>query len=278
MKKETVLYIVIAILLVVVSCGTTYIIMEGKYKDDNPKTNIQEPNSKDSETEYRNEVKLKETKKDGDKIVQNFTIDINGKSHLMKLEFNNTNADSWQTVKGLYKNIELYSYESDANMNFNEEAIKSVMNEKNFGFIKGTDNKFYLYVLATNTYPAGDQNIFMYIFNDELEMIQGNMKYQTPGKYRTFAVNNGQTLYYVGEKEEHKTYTDTFGICDGKEYCDNILKIVDNKIYYYEVIDFQIADKTTGTLEERVYTVGNNKLEYTTINKYNIVSIVGAVE
>ncbi|HBA37695.1 MAG TPA: hypothetical protein DCY94_03145, partial [Firmicutes bacterium] len=53
------------------------------------------------------------------------------------------------------------------------------------------------------------------------------------------------------------------------------LKIEDDKIYYLKAKQNITGEEDYGTLEERIYTINNDKLEYTVKNKFKITWIAG---
>lgn len=56
--------------------------------------------------------------------------------------------------------------------------------------------------------------------------------------------------------------------------CHTMFKIKDNKIYYLKSkLKENYSQNDYGTLEERVYTINNDKLEYKVINKYKIIEM-----
>ena len=91
MKKNTVLYIIITILLIIIAIGITYIIMDNKNKEE-----IVEPSDNDKKEETPNKeedpvkedgVTLKNSIKNNDTITQEYEIILNGKEQNIKIIF-----------------------------------------------------------------------------------------------------------------------------------------------------------------------------------------------
>lgn len=91
-------------------------------------------------------------------------------------------------------------------------------------------------------------------------------------------VFNGATGFIL--ENENAWYPNIYNMCnyyDGKCYIG--VKIENNKIYYlYPNVDFENRQENYyGYMEEREYTINNNKLEYKVLNKYKIINGAGQV-
>ena len=109
MKKNTVLYIIITILLIIIAIGITYIIMDNKNKEE-----IVEPSDNDKKEETPNKeedpvkedgVTLKNSIKNNDTITQEYEIILNGKEQNIKIIFT---YDENNGIKGVLNNNILY--------------------------------------------------------------------------------------------------------------------------------------------------------------------------
>ena len=284
MKKNTILYIIITILLIVIAVGITYIIVDNKNEEEviKPNDNQEENNNKEEEPTIEDGITLKNTYQEGDNIIQEYEVILNGNKSTLNVEYsyeylndiiahhilgnlNDTNIfesykrdnydDSNNTIIPNYNKKEL----------FNSTALNKEFNENNFEIIKGTDNKNYLVIYSEyhDTFSNGeDTDSSIYILNDKLEIINENMDFDLYNQN-----------YNVVLKVENAIpwYEDT--TCQD-EFCHRILKIEDNKIYYLVTNlkeNYQIGDY--GTLEERVYTINNSQLTYEVINTYKITEM-----
>lgn len=288
--KKYIPYILITILLMIASSGATYIILNNKYN----KQSINEPsqNNKDktnendkSNTDIDNEnnvnkdsVKLVATKNNNGKITESFEIILNGKKNTFTIDFSyeidNTLDVPGHILKGVYNNEELYYScifkDITKSEYFNINKIREYFNESNFVIIKGTDNKNYL-ALVVN----GNKNdVLMYLYDEDMQLItdanlsEANSSMQRGGT-NAFVVSNFYNSVSKLEEDKEVWYKNTFNFQYNTEYLPNInVKIEDNKIHY--LVSLRDSETNTGELEERVYTINNNKLEYKTINKYHI--------
>ena len=212
MKNKT-LYIIIAILSLIIISEGVYIFLN--QKDNNIpinnedkeviENNDEEKDSKE-EDENNNEeednkdvikdgVKLVNTKKETDKIIQEFEITLNGTSKTLAIEYSHSGPElSTYYITGDYNKAELFYTETN-NEKFNESFINEEFNENNFKIIKGTDNKSYLAII---TYSGSTDSYHheLYILNDNLEFLDINSN----DLYDTYAENIPQsfviTTYY----------------------------------------------------------------------------------
>lgn len=298
---ERSIYIVIIVILVgVLSCGITYIVMKDKNSTDT-EDNLKENNnsstnnkSEEEESTLTDGVKLLRTYQENDKIFQEFEVLLNSKKSKLQLEYSFYEDDTFEVhdygVVGSYKeNNVIYSniirdnYEEkdgeikitktrtkDEILNINK--IKSNLNENNFQIIKGEDNKNYLllYPYTNEESPAGNPTVIL-VFNDDLKLISENLmsKSESPDEIlrNGFTVNN-----YIGNapcevEKSNEVY---------KDY-KNYTKIDNNKIYFlYPIINR--SNMESSILEERIYTINNNKLIYKINNTYKITSICQQTE
>lgn len=112
------------------------------------------------------------------------------------------------------------------------------------------------------------------VYNDNLELIN---------KEEIIAYSGGCVLYLDKDYEKNdykdkffKWYKDNFdySLLGCISDCEVRGKIENNKIYNY-VPKLNKNEQGTGTLEEREYTINNNKLEYKVINIYTIYGGTG---
>lgn len=290
-KIEKYIYMVLGLILVgVISSGVTYMILDNEKNNKAPNENNGE--NKEPIT-LENSVKLEKEYELNDKIFQEYTIVLNNKKQILKIEYSYTfNEQEGYVVKGIWNQNEIYfdTYQSNSEV-FNKtdlkkfytvDHIKKAINENNFQFIKGTDDKSYLTITSVQNYEYGPLKQF-YIINDNLKIINKQFN-----QYGTDINNNGDNaMIIVGESSfmttndlEAHTYKGALKVCTPLNTCNSNLKIENDKIYYLNPVlknesDWQENDY--GTLEERVYTINNNKLEYKVENTYKITAIAGQI-
>lgn len=292
MKKiERYIYIILIIVLVgVIASGTTYILVKDNNKTDlkenNDKTNNNEVKDNNNENEVKEDsVKLNKVYNLNDKIIEEFEITLNNSTQIMKVvfEFEEPTNDNY-IVTGRFNNILILNNEQYNKEMLKKEdyysinAIKKDFNENNFQIIKGKDNKNYL-LIKTNK-----NNGKIYIFNDNLEIISKNI--EDSYDYDSIEDNNHDYFYQFQDSSGINIVEEVEGLswygqennCDECTPSYNIFKVEDNKIYYlalripqdwYTTYEEMGISGYGSKIEERIYTINNNKLEYKVINTYN---------
>jgi len=257
--KKSLLYVIVCLLLIVVASGTTYIIMKTKdnHKEDN-KTETKNPNKA-----LKDNIKLINTNKNNNKITQEYEIILNGKKNNISIDYIISQNNEGFDIKALINDLEIYTYIEDNTKQYSEELIKDNFNEKNFQIIKGTDNKNYLVIRNFYySYITGNYSAY-YIFNDDLKNITDKEKLCVVSDRNAMSFENDKNVYY-----ENSNYR-----CN---VCQVRSKISDNKIY--SLIPTEKEGMTFGVLEEREYTINNDKLEYKIVNSYEIKDVAGQME
>lgn len=260
--KEKILYVVIACLLIIISSGVTYIVMDNNNSKEGKenKTPIKENSN------IKDEIKLVDIKEEDNKIIENFKIILNSKENNLEVIFDYQKGDPWGYVSAKVSNNQFVSFAIPEGSNFNKEKIKDMFNENNFKIIKGEDNKNYLAIgsMANN---AG----YVYIYNDNLEVLNAN----TNDAYK---INNGFVAFPFGNNpcgiEKDPIYENDFNLKNDYGLLKGLhLKIDNNKIYYLRVItdSDNKMDFNNYYLEEIVYTINNNQMTYKTLDKYKVL-------
>ncbi len=266
-KLEKSIYAVIILVLVAaIACGTTYLVMMDK---DNTNTENNEEINKNS----NDGVKLVDVKLVGDEIIKNFDVTLNGKQNTLTVKYS-YNYDSQfhvQSVVGRfgkavfseYEYSDLYFTKSDI---FNVERVRERLTADDFIIIKGNDSKNYLGVISSTK----SDNV-LYILNDNLDILDVNSNdiyYPLYRDVRGFMIT---TFYNSPCLEKGFTwYDNTFNIID-EIYRPKLafkVKIEDNKIYYLALKGKDVLATDGAVIEERVYTINNDKLSYEVINTY----------
>lgn len=280
-------YIVIVILVAVIAAMGTYIVMKEKPSNKPDTGNNSSENGSSSENNAKTGVELVSTTESGENIIQTFNAYMNGKNVPLQFMYSyKTDIDEdnlkMEQVEGTMNNIRTYFHEetmkstSKKGSMLNKTVIDSDFSTKNFIIIKGTDNKDYL-LIVTHMYDlgVGDDDL-MYVFNDNLELIKPTDIAATCHD-DSFVVYSRMTNIKV---EENPWYSNEFNIDTSKSdfRTSSIkVKVESNQIYYLmPILKFADAtDNDMGTLEERIYTINNNKLTYKTIKTYKITDAAG---
>ncbi len=256
-------------------------------KSDDEQNNNEENNNLEENNEKTEDgVKLLNTTKENDKIVQEYEIVLNGKINILKLYFELEKNEYFYHITCVYNNVNFYDF-GKYNPEFDEEAtlssdeafqidyIKNYFNEDNFIIIKGEDNKNYLaiynYVSEAEVY--GDTNL--YIYNDNLDLLNQNEE---------ILINNEGQLLSIDEEDclnkNHCTYKsdvwyeNKFKV---RDEADQIrVKIENNQIYVLKALGNNDYICDGGILEERIYIIKDNKLSYEVINKYQVTGGAGS--
>ncbi len=279
-KLEKYILIVISFILVVfLASGTTYLIMDNKNKNNdniNNNDNVNQDNKEKEDVILSDGIKLKDIKKIGDKVTENFEIVLNGKKKDFLVEFKYEKDEQFNSeyIIGTFNNyvVELDYHpmeEGNKDALLTTSNIKNIFNVNDFKIIKGNDNKNYLLVIS-----KGYVDNVAFIFNDNLENIATDIEdiYDRAINLQNEASKNGFmiTTFYntpCDDGLDKIWYKNAFNI---KDKTDFALKIDNNKIYYLATIK---RDDNTYHLEERAYTINNNKLSYTVLNDYSVTNI-----
>ena len=270
-KNEGVIYIVLFTLLLGVVIGVfSLAIIRLK---DNSKKETKDNNTKTEEKnnpKIEDGVKLSNIYKTGNNIIEEFEITLNGNIKKVNVTYTATlmptvEGEDAQAELSVKSNLDLLNdivvYDVYFSEDFTIEQIKRDFNESNFVIIKGTDNKNYLAIFSLTSSTSGN-GIDVKIVNDEYKEI-GNFIYIHD--FHGFEIENNQNIWYPDSLNKG-WQIGTYG-----QYR---IKIVDNEIYY---LDISVDQKTnTGKVEEKVYTINNNKLTSKTINTYKITEITGS--
>ncbi|MCM1052363.1 MAG: hypothetical protein NC483_00075 [Ruminococcus sp.] len=271
---EKYIYIVVIIILVaVISVGGTYIVMSNKNNNDNKEGKQEVIN--DDDNIISDSVKLIDVKQDGVNTIESLEITLNGKTKNMEIVYT---ADSFNdfckfNIDGKYNDIFLYLDRCKSDFTGDlVTLIKDSFNEENYKIIKGKDNKNYLLIITN--YDT------VYVYNDNLELISkdaiedsyenSNSAFTTSNYYTNVVtkLDTNKNVWYINENYCNK-HSDAYG------GCNVVFKVEDNKIYYLalNITELNYTENGYGILEERVYTINNNKLEYEVINSYEVLDI-----
>ncbi len=271
---------IIAILAVIVTAGAYFFMKD--------KVDIKTPGQEEKPRE-KGEVKFLNSKQDGTIITQKYKAYINDKVldldvlytyRVEELENDPNGYKRLEIVEGIYNNIKLFSHKAKSNSSsqkaamFDTGKIDKEMNGDYFRVIRGTDGKDYI-AMATHYYDFSNvpTNNYLYILNDNLEVINNifeDVSHCFYGKQvmmihpGTVGLLSNDNIWYQNQFKYNnlrRNYTS--------------LKIEDDKIYYlyHNILVDDVGN--FGNIEERVYTIKDNKMEYTTEKVYRADGIYG---
>lgn len=245
---KNIIYLIIFITIIIVSCIVIFTI-------NNPQ---------------KKQIKLSSTIIENDSITQNYKVKLNNKEVTVPIKFTYEFNEQLETyyIKGNINDSTLVYYNKSNNKDsiFNKEELSKQFTNQNFKVLKGKDNKEYLAIISNNqNFDSNYTPEYLYIINDNLDLIMLN------------DMNLMIKDYNIKVKVENEKiwYKDTFNICQDKNNCKIMLKIENNKIYNLVINPESTLENDLGTIEERIYTISNNKLEYNIKNTYKIVGSYG---
>lgn len=285
--NKKIIFVILSFVALIAIGSIAYVVLSDNIDDkplvddnDDKDKNIDDNEDKNPPKVKKDSISLKTTKKSGDKIINTYALVMNNKEKTFEVEFSYESHEDYAEISGKGLDIVLYSLGSEENLesNFTEGNIKKLIDEQAFKFIKGEDGKTYLGVIAGNHSFVSGYTSRLYIFNDELEMLTGEIDNLGCGNKDFFTINT-LTIGYMGSKEPGKSgYKDSLGVCqDGVLNCHVNVKIEDDKIYvlYAKDINALSDNGVYGTLEERIYTISNNKFNYKVNSTDTITDLAG---
>ena len=277
MKNKVLIGIIIVLVGVIIVEGVYLFTSKEDGKENNSSINIpkeeeeeNEPNDNETSEDY---VKLVNTKEEDNQIIQEYEIYMNNKTNKLLLNYRlfeeNMSDYIWFGLQGNYQNEEFYNFDryslenNDSNIANGKEYVEmselltiefvnATFNENNFVFIEGVDDKTYLGVISKIDSVMHPDNSYLYIYNDNLELI-GSLIIFT--KSQTFIFNDNQNHFY----------NDNYSLCH--DDCQIRLNIQGNQIHvlYYN----PYCTDGNNIIDERIYTINNNVLEYEIVNSYS---------
>ena len=268
MKNKVLIGIIIILVGVLVAEGIYLFTSKEEEKENNSYINIpkeEEENSESNGDETSEDyVKLVNTKEEDNQVIQEYEMVLNGEYQEFIVEFsyeqeanhsNSSNAVNY--LNGTLKDNIVYSEIRGEMLSIS--YINSMFSSQNFIIIRGEDKNY----LAVATFEREDYGDFMYyqIYNDHFDYIDSISLY----------VGNQSIENNLGFDGYQNVFTDIYYLSE--DYYSVRSKIEDNHIYE---LAYVCDDVYYGILEERVYTINNDKLEYEVINTYTDLEIAGA--
>ncbi len=301
--SEKWVYIILGIIVGgILAGGVVFAVLNGNNKTNPETTNTNKDkenkdekqdneDKQDTSVQVNDGVKLKEVKEDGNKITETFEVILNGKKKDINIVFGCLDNGEYYNITGTYNGIIDFYIDSENKEDskfediYNVEKIKTYFTEDNFKVIEGEDKKNYLIIIkSVPSHDNGDN--YAYVFNDELDLISKDsikddyMYFDKMIKVKSYfsLEDSHQPMDTVRQVESvDGPWYETSGHANDINIKHKVFKIKDNKIYYLAWI--RNEDSTTwekdgyGTLEERVYTIKNDKLEYNVINTYKATMV-----
>lgn len=315
MKKNIAIYVIITLLACALTGTIIYILVDkkdnkteikennnDKINNDNETNNNEEDNNNQNEEPTKQDgVKLLKTYNLNDKIIEEFEITLNGKTKNMNIvyEYKYEEDDDYfnHVINGKFNNLDFFTSSLQLEDNtgkknkkediFNLNIVNNGFKENNFKIIKGKDNKNYLVVMADVDFSYGTCKV-VYIFNDDLKLIsEKSITDSYDFQYREKIVSEKDYFPYTNSfySSPYKVQGLTwYGTCNDCDNSDVIFKIENNKIYYLSLVipnnyKFNEMDKILekAKIEEREYTINNNKLEYKVIKEYKVLEFAQSI-
>ncbi len=267
--KNKVLIGIIIILVGVIAFEGVYI-FTNQNEEEPDKSYINIPKEEEEENESNNDetsedyVKLVNTREDDNQVIQEYEMVLNGEYQEFIVEFsyeqeaNHANSsDTVNYLNGKLKDNIVYSEIRGETLAIS--YINSMFSSQNFTIIKGEDKNY----LAVATFIGEDYGDFMYyqIYNDSFDYIGSTSLY----------VGNQSIENDLGFDCYQSIFTDIYYLSE--DYYSVRGKIENNHIY---ALVYVCDEVYYGILEERVYTINHDKLEYEVINTYTDLKVAGA--
>lgn len=262
------IYVISAVFIGSILFCTGYVLAENKIE------NIDKGEYKENIKDIENKVTFRSIKKKKDKIIEAFDVTINGITEIFKVEFSKEASGSNAAIRGKVQDKTFYydnlgMSDEEIETKFTEENLKKNFTESNFHFIEGEDGKSYLLVTAQNKTSEKEAS-YMYLLNDKMDILEGDLSYDSLNKTDYMTIYDESVSF---KSTELKGYEDKLGICEENSCLINI-SLEESKIYYIKAFP-KCSKDDSGYLEERVYTIRENKLNYTIKNRYKITESQG---
>lgn len=274
-------------ILAALTVGGAYMFMSGKIDVDDVFDKKEQVDTND-----KGEVKFLNSKRDGAVITQTYKANINAKEISIDVIYTYENiplSEEEKVQEGfsreeritgklgdivLFESFERTNNTSQRAQSFDTQKIDKEYNLNYFKVIRGTDGKDYL-AIATHIHDGAHQsNVnYLYVFDDEMKVISNvfDDKLTCSKEKTTFMIHPGSVGIVVSDDA---WYENQFKY-DNSGRLFTSLRVEDNKIYYLLHNVAISSSGEFGTLEERIYTINANKLEYETVRSYKATSIFG---
>ena len=309
-NKGLISLIIILILIILGLAGfITYDkVLKDKYFDKKETKEVKKEKSKkesqttDNKQIGENSIKLKDTTITGQTAKQAYNVNINGKeSYLnidLKYEFKEYDSgDKYHYIKGYLNQKQIFDAVYDGSLKeyainelMNKENINKIFNESNFKLIDGKDNKKYILMYGAYGYigdsgSLGNSYDLLYVLNDKYEFIQdntvkSNIDYEQEYLNNAFVIHRGTDVIYQVDNG-NPWFEDIFNICSKiiqddsttKDICKVFIKVNKDSIDYLYT-SYTTTGDPIAKVEERNYTISDNKLSYTSGKTYTTNKVI----
>lgn len=285
------MYVMLVVLAMLLSGTTVYFIMKDKpidIKQSNEENDVKSDEEKNDKGDEKSEkdiqlksgIVLNRREKVGDKFIEDYSIEMNGKTRTLTIEFSQDYDNNENQIIGKIGNDILFTKRNiNGDSDFlKKESIIGLVDAKNLFIIRSTDGKDFLGVASNIDYREDDMASYQYlmIYDENFELIDGINPSDNSDDVRLDSLENNINTKGVNPflittgslpnimVENNPWYNNTFNTCKNQTNCKIKVKIENDKIYYLTSIDF--FDK----LENRVYSITNGRLEYNVLTSYEI--------
>lgn len=278
MKKNGVKIFIILVLALIVTVGA-YMFVNNKHNNNNP-------TQSGSTNRKKGEVRFLNSKLEENVIIQKYKVYINGKTIDLEIKYNykinnlpyddDSGYSREEVVEGKMNGITMFLHQVKNNSTSQKAAlfetgkIDKEFNDKYFRVVRGTDGKDYIAV-STHIYDEYNKPRanYLYILNDNLKVINEifddetectNMKSPMIVHPGLIGLLSSKDIWYNNEFKHDNLQKNHISV-----------KVEDDKIYY---LFHNLKQKN---IEERVYTIADDKLSYKTSNIYKADASFGDV-
>ena len=264
MKNKVLIGIIIILIGVIIAEGVYLFTNKEDEKENNSSINIpkeeEEENESNGNETSEDYVKLVDTREEDNQVIQEYEMVLNGEYQEFDITFEINENEYYWTIYSYVNSQLILSIFNDFEKSPDDwdNYIRQYFNEDNFIIFPGTDGINYLIIQDYSFPPAGGFSIGYKIFNQDWSYL-GVLS----------VIENAQG---IDVEDESIWYTDNLQLDNNNEEYQVRSKIAGNKIYnlYYDCSFYP------DILEERIYTINNNKLEYEVINTYQVLGSSGA--
>ena len=266
MNNKVLIGIIIVLVGVIIAEGV-YLFTSKKEENENnsyiniPKEEEEENESNDDETS-EDYVKLVNTKEEDNQVIQEYEMVLNGEYQEFDIIFEINEGEGYWDIDSTLGDSNIFAVWYDtAPPNNYVDFIAQYFNENNFIIFPGIDGVNYLIIQGYREPPAGGPGLRYYIFNQWNSIGFLDVVYQ------------GQGIFL---EDESIWYPNNLFIDSLKDEKQIRSKIEGDRIYNLYYTCEAVGDDLQQNLEERVYTINHDKLEYEVINTYTDLEVAGA--
>ena len=264
--KDKILIGIIIILVGVIAFEGVYIFINWNEEVEPDKSYInipKEENESNNDETSEDYVKLVNTREEDNEIIQEYEMVLNGEKQEFEIAFEINEGEGYWDIDSTLGDSYLFAvwYYTAPTDNY-VDFIAQYFNENSFIIFPGTDGINYLIIQSYSEPPAGGPGVQYYIFNQSLNFI-GYLD----------VIYQGQSVVL---EDERIWYPNNLFIDSLKDEKQIRSKIEGDKIYNLYYTCEAVGDGLQQNLEERVYTINHDKLEYEVINIYTAIEAAGA--